>query len=91
MKVNNKISNNRWHDIPCKCNHDSIETEYPIAECLHCKFQECENSIPKENFKVNEPVLDEDGNVTGEIKVRTIKEITLVHGNKYEDVIGWSF
>ena len=90
MKVNNTIQNNRWKGIPCKCNHDSVETEYPIAECLHCKFQECEDSIPKENFKINDDVLDKNGKVTKK-QTRTVKEITLVHGSKYEDVIGWKF
>jgi hypothetical protein len=91
MKVNNTIQNNRWKSIKCNCNHDSVETEYPIAECLHCKFQECENSIPKENFKVNELVLDKDGKPTGETKVRTVKEINLIHGDRYQDIIGWTF
>jgi hypothetical protein len=91
LKVNNTIQNNRWKGIPCKCNHDSVETEYPITDCLHCKFQECEDSIPKENFKINEAVMDKDEKPTGETKVRTVKEINLIHGDRYQDVIGWTF
>ena len=91
MKVNNIIQNNRWKGISCKCNHDSVETEHPIADCLHCKFQEREDSIPKENFKVKELVLDKDGKPTGETKSKTVKEITLIHGDKYQDVIGWTW
>ena len=91
MKINGLIEKPLWYDIKCKCNHDTIETEFPIAECLHCKFQECENSIPKENFKVNELVLDKDGKPTGETKVRTVKEINLIHGDRYQDIIGWTF
>lgn len=91
MKVNNTIQNNRWKKIACKCNHDRVETEHPISECLHCQFQACEDSIPKENFKVNESILDKDGEPTGETKVRTVKEINLIHGDRYQDVIGWTF
>ena len=54
MKINGLIDKPRWYDIPCKCNHDSVETEYPIAECLHCKFQECEDSLPRDDFIIKE-------------------------------------
>ncbi len=90
MKINNSLEHPRWHDIPCKCNHDSVETEYPIADCLHCKFQECEDSLPSENFKVNDPIIDKNGKQTG-IKSRTVKEVTIVRGDKYQDIIGWTF
>jgi hypothetical protein len=90
LKVNNTIKNNRWKGIVCKCNHDSVETEFPIASCLHCQFEERENSIPSKDFKVNETILDKDGKVIKK-QTRTVKEITLVHGSKYDDVIGWTF
>ena len=81
MKVNGLIEKPRWYDIPCKCNHNSIETEFPIMNCLHCKFEESEKSIPKNDFTIK----DEKGNDV------IIKEVTIVRGNKYQDVIGWTF
>ena len=91
MKINGTIDHPRWYDIPCKCNHDSVETEYPIAECLHCKFEEAEKSLPKEDFTVVEPDYDKEGNPTGTTHNKTINEVTIVRGKKYEDIIGWEF
>lgn len=91
MKVNGLIDKPRWKGIACKCNHDSVETEYPIAQCLHCKFQECEDSLPKQNFKIQEPIRDKNGKPTGKTETRTIKEVTICRGDKYQDIIGWTF
>ncbi len=94
MKVNGKIKNPRWKGIACKCNHDSIETEYPIAQCVHCKMQSQEDSLPKEDFTVNEIKItrnDKDEEIKT-IKSRTIKEITIVRGKSgYEEIIGWTW
>ena len=86
MKINGLIKKARWENISCKCNHDSVETEYPSKECSHCKFMECWKSVPQDNFKIN--VFDDKGKKTG---IKTVKEITLVRGNKYQDVIGWEW
>jgi len=91
MKINGLIDKPRWYNIPCKCNHDSIETEYPIAECLHCKFQKCEDSMPRNDFVIKERDIDDEGNDLGTTHDKTISEITIVRGDKYEDVIGWTF
>jgi len=88
MKINGLIDHPRWYDIPCKCNHDSVETEYPIANCLHCKFQEAEDSLPKEDYTIQAPILDEEGNQTG-TKEQLVNEVTIVRGAKYQDIIGW--
>ncbi len=61
-------------------------TEYPVVNCEHCRCQECWDSVPKENFEVNE--FDDDGNISG---TKTVDEITLLRGNKLEDVLGWTF
>lgn len=90
MKINGLIDKPRWYDIPCKCNHNSVETEYPITECLHCKFQECEDSMPREDFTIKENEVDENGNVTGTYD-KIVNEITIVRGKKYQDIIGWTF
>jgi len=91
MKVNGLIKKPRWYDIPCKCNHNSIETEYPITECLHCKFEECEKSLPKKDFKITKSILDKNGKDTGKTKTEIIKEITIDRGSKYGEIRGWTF
>ena len=90
MKINGLIDKPLWYDIKCKCNHDSIETEFPLAECLHCQFQRQEDSMPREDFTVKEEDKNEDGNVIGNHD-KTISEITIYRGDKYEEIIGWSF
>ena len=91
MKINGTIDSPRWYDIPCKCNHDSIETEYPIADCLHCKFEAQENSLPQEDFTIKENDVDDDGSVLETTHDKTVNEITIVRGEKYEEIIGWTF
>lgn len=93
LKINNKIDNPRWKSIPCSCKHDDehIELDYPIHACIHCKFTECESSMPTESFIVNEPIFDKDNKPTGETSQREILSITLVNGPKYGDLIGWQF
>lgn len=85
MKINGLIEHPIWYDIKCKCNHDSVETEFPIATCLHCQFQRQEDSLPLEDFVVKG--IDEDGNVTE----KTVNEITIDRGDKYEEIRGWTF
>ena len=90
MKINNSLDVARWEKIPCHCKKDDIEKCYPLMKCEHCRCEECWNSVPQEDFKIKEPIVDEDGKPTGETKTRTVKEITLVRG-KIEDVQGWLF
>ena len=59
--------------------------------CKHCKFQECEDSMPRESFKVNQGEVDKDGNPTEKIIVKEVKEINIVRGQKFNDIIGWTF
>ena len=87
MKVNNSLSKARWESIPCDCGTD-IMNSYPIKECLHCKFDECWKSVPQKNFKVKEHET-KDGKMTGKLIEKEIKELTLVRGTKYQDVVGW--
>ena len=90
LKINNKNKNPLWKKIPCNCNHDSIETEYPLIECIHCNCEKADNSIPDKPFTINENTYDKDGNNTG-IKKREITEITLTNCSKYGSCLGWSF
>ena len=86
MKINNTLDIARWEKVKCCCNHDSVEKEYPIAPCMHCKCEEAYLSVPQKNFKIKEY----DPNTKKTIQ-RTITEITLVRGHDYQDVIGWNF
>ena len=90
MKINGTIKHPLWYDIKCKCDHSSVETEFPIAECLHCQFQAQEDSMPREDFTVKEQDKDEDDNVIG-THDKTISEINIHRGDKYQEIIGWSF
>jgi len=90
LKINNSLDHPRWYDIPCKCNHDSVETEYPISSCLYHKFQACQDSLPTKDFKVNADIMDKNGKVTKK-QTRIIKEVTIVRGNKYQDIQGWTW
>ena len=90
MKINNSLDVARWENLSCHCDHSSVETEYPIAKCEHCRCQECWDSVPEEDFTIKDNDYDDDGNVTG-THDRIVNEITLVRGHNLEDVIGWTF
>ena len=72
----------RWKKISCVCSQDlrDVTHRYPIANCLHCKFMENENSVPRIPFDVIE-----NG------KTRHVTEIEIVRGKRYDDVLGWKF
>lgn len=63
---------------------------FPIKECLHCKFDQCWKSVPQKNFEFNNDIIDKNGKVTKK-QTRTVKEITLVRGDRFQDIIGWTF
>jgi len=65
MKINGLIDKPRWYDISCCCGI-STQEKHPIKECLHCKFEQCEKSMPRKDFKVNDDITttDKDGNQT---------------------------
>ncbi len=90
MKINNSLDVALWEKIPCHCNKDDIEKCYPLMKCEHCRCQECYDSVPQEDFEVQESII-EDGKPTGETTTRTVSEITLVRGHNLQDVIGWQF
>jgi hypothetical protein len=47
--------------------------------------------MPREDFIVQESDVDEEGKETGTTHDKVISEITIVRGDKYQDIIGWSF
>lgn len=88
MKINGLIKKARWENISCCCGKD-VKDSFPLKECLHCKFNQCWKSVPQQNFKINRPEM-KNGKPTGKTITREIKEITLVRGDRFEDVIGWN-
>ena len=91
----------RWKKIKCCCSkvEGDVEHQHPIGDCKHCKFQQCEDSIkcqqqedsmPRNNFTTSANKIDKDGNVIKK-QTREVKEINIVRGEKFQDIIGWSF
>jgi hypothetical protein len=89
MKINGLIKKARWESIPCCCGKEVMDS-FPIKECLHCKFELAWKSVPQKDFEYNDDIIDKNGKVTKK-QTRTVKEITLVRGSRYEDIIGWTF
>ncbi len=89
MKINGLIKKARWEHIVCCCGKEVMDS-FPIKECLHCKFEQCWKSVPQKDFTVNDDVIDKTGKVTKK-QTRTVKEITLIRGDRFQDVIGWTF
>ena len=92
LKINGLIDKPRWYAIKCCCStlEDDDEHKYPLSDCKHCKFQECEDSIPRETFEINDDVYDKDGEITKK-QTKTVTEINIVRGKRFEDIIGWTF
>jgi len=90
MKINGLIDNPLWYGIACKCDHSSVETEFPIASCLHCEFQQKEDSMPRKDFVIKEPEM-KNHKPTGKTIERKVKEINIIRGQVYEEILGWGY
>ena len=92
LKINNLKDDSKilWKKMSCTCKKGVIMESHPIKECLHCKYVICEESMPRNSFKVNEIVLDKQGKLTDKVITKEIKEITIVRGS-HDDIQGWSF
>jgi hypothetical protein len=84
IEIINPIESPRWKQVPCHCNHDSVETEYPIAKCLHCESEDIESRIPTESFTRECWNAEEE---TAETK--TCNKIELFYNKKTQAVTGW--
>ena len=89
MKINGLLKKARWESLDCKCGKDVMDS-FPIKECLHCKFDQRWQSVPQKDFKINDDIIDKSGEVKKK-QTKIVKEITLVRGDRYQDIIGWSF
>jgi len=89
MKINGLLDKARYEAIDCCCGVGVVNS-FPIKECLHCKFDQAWKSIPQKNFTIKEHEMKND-KPTGKTITREIKEVTLVRGKKYEEVVGWKW
>tara|TARA_R110000824_G_scaffold98946_2_gene235808 strand:- start:609 stop:881 length:273 start_codon:yes stop_codon:yes gene_type:complete len=89
MKINNSLDVARWESLDCKCG-EGVMNSYPVKECLHCKFDQAWKSVPKEDFTVNNNLIDKDGKVTKK-QTKTVREVTLIRGQRFDDVVGWTW
>ena len=89
MKINNSLNHAKWESIPCKCGSEVMDS-FPIKECLHCSFDKQFQSVPKKDFTVNDDIKDKNGKITKK-QTKTVKEITLHRGDRYQEVIAWSW
>lgn len=92
MKINGLIKKPRWYAIKCVCStiEGDDENKYPLKFCQHCTFQECEDSMPRKDFEINDDIINKEGKITKK-QTKVIKEITIVRGKRFQDVIGWTF
>lgn len=86
------IDSPRWYKLKCVCAQDpeDVLNKYPIKNCLSCKFQTAQDSMPKKAFTVSHQELDKNKKPIGTI-TRVIKKITIVRGDCYQEIRGWVF
>jgi len=84
MKVNNIPINPRW-----KISNPECTCKGKLDECIHCKYFKAEQSVPTENFRVNDDIRDKNGKVTKK-QTRIINKVTLQLG-RHGDVMGFFF
>jgi len=77
MKINNSLDVAQWEKL------DKNSEEYK-----KCKV--AWDSVPQEDFVIQEPDKDDDGNSLETTHDKTVTEITLIRGTN-EKVLGWSF
>lgn len=82
MIIDDNVQNPKWELIPCSCDHSSILTEFPLKDCIHCKCDLAEKSIPKNDFVIKDPETGDN---------LTITKIKVIRGSTYDDCIGWSY
>tara|TARA_R110002051_G_scaffold136356_1_gene209015 strand:+ start:392 stop:688 length:297 start_codon:yes stop_codon:yes gene_type:complete len=87
FKINGLIDDEKilWKKIPCCCNKSDILKSFPISECIHCYCQRSIDSMPRKPFEI---ILTDK---KGKKETKTITEITIDRGDKYQEVRGWAW
>lgn len=80
----------RWKKIKCCCSkvEGDVEHQHPIGNCIHCKCQEQEDSMPRESFEISFSSKNENDEEYTTV-TKTIKRIKINRGKKYQDILGW--
>ena len=89
FEIEGLMEHPRWYDVECTCDHSHVDTEFPIKDCKHCKFQAQEDSLPRSSYDVILPILDDEGNPTGDTETKTCNKIIIDRGNRYQEIRGW--
>tara|TARA_B100000745_G_C20063167_1_gene362835 strand:- start:14 stop:355 length:342 start_codon:yes stop_codon:yes gene_type:complete len=91
LEIVGLIDNPVWKKMPCKCSPDQPMLQFPFIDCLRCKCQTQQDSMPRKPFKISHEELDKNKNPTGKRITKTIKKITIVRGDKFQEIRGWVF
>tara|TARA_R110000751_G_scaffold163540_1_gene269780 strand:+ start:242 stop:544 length:303 start_codon:yes stop_codon:yes gene_type:complete len=95
LKINNLMNDKdiAWKKITCKCDKSDIEKCFPIfKDCIHCKCQAQQDSMPREQFTMTYNEMDKNKQPTGKLLSKTIKEITIDRSvDGYNSIRGWSY
>ncbi len=68
------------------------ETCTQRRDCIHCRATKAEKScMEKKPFDIIERVHDEQGNPTSKTQTRHINTITIVRGQDFDEIVGWTF
>ena len=85
LKINGLKNHCRWEDISCSCEKNNVLKSHPIALCYHCKFDQAKQSMPSKCFIIKQ--IDNKG----KLQDKEVTEITLMYGEKFDDLVGWSW
>jgi|TARA_R110002020_G_C15956690_1_gene746170 hypothetical protein len=78
LQIIGLIDEPRWKKlIPCICND-----QHDLRNCKHCKYQNCENSLPHKPYEIT------IGVGTKNKRRVLVTKITIVRGSD-EDIIAW--
>jgi hypothetical protein len=89
----------RWNNIPCECAQDpsKITERYPLKNCIHCRCQFNQDSLPLslngevKPFKDLEPferIYTDKKGVKQTVKYSRIK---IIRDKRTDEILGWIF
>ncbi len=87
FEIEGLMKHPRWYDIKCTCDHSHVDTEFPIKDCKHCKFQQQEDLMPRESFEIKMSKINDDESIT--VETKTCNKIKINRGTKYQEILGW--
>ena len=67
-----------------------LQRNGPLKIVCIVNLRSAKKAFQKKSFKILEPIIVK-GKSTDKLQSRTVKEITIVRGKVYEDIMGWTF